>query len=179
MPAAERFEIARPDGIAEGHIEPDHRLQGHSSVLSLCVLGALLAFALTGWLGASTRNERIDSAAAQVDLSVPKVLRSGSFSQTRIKVHARQDIDELVLAFEPSIWREVTTNSIVPSPAEETHAGGLLRFSFDSLDAGESFELHIQQQVNPSRFGMNQGRFVLLDGERPLMELPLSYLVLP
>jgi hypothetical protein len=179
MPEAERFALTRPDGIAQGHIEPGHRLQRHSSILSLCLLGALLALALTGWLGASTRNERIESAAAQVELSVPKVLRSGSFSQTQIKVHARQDIAELVLAFEPSLWREVTTNSIVPTPAEETHADGLLRFSFDSLDAGGSFELQIQQQVNPSRFGMNRGRFVLLDGEQPLMELPLSYLVLP
>ena len=107
------------------------------------------------------------------------MLRSGSFAQTRIRVHARQDIDELVLAFEPSIWREMTTNSIVPTPAEETHADGLIRFSFDSLDAGKSFELSIQQQVNPSRFGTNRGRFVLLDGERPLLEVPLSYLVLP
>jgi hypothetical protein len=179
MPSAERLEIARPDGIAQEHIEPGHRLRRHSSVLSLFLLGALLAFALTGWLGSSSQTERVDSAAAQLELSVPKVLRSGSFSQTLIKVHARQDIGELVLAFEPSIWREVTTNSIVPTPAEETHADGLLRFSFDPLAAGESFELHIQQQVNPSRFGANRGRFVLLDGERPLLEVPLSYLVLP
>ncbi len=179
MAAADPSAIRRPDGIDEIHIDPRHRLGRHSSILSLGVLGTVLAIGLSGRVGVSSQTHRVDAPAARLEMKFPKVLRSGSFVETRIEVQARTDIAELVLAFEPSIWREVTTVSIRPSPADESHSDGLLRFGFDRLAAGQRFELQIQQQVNPSRFGSSQGRFVLFDGERPLLEVPLAYQVLP
>ena len=67
----------------------------------------------------------------------------------------------------------------VPAPAEEGFEGGLFRFSFAGVEAGESFVFKIDQQVNPALGGRNVGRVVVFDDKDRLAELPLELRVLP
>ena len=171
--------LQRPDGIERGNVEPRPGLHRHASHLSLLVLGAVLAAGLSGWLGEKRVALTVDNAAGRFEILAPAIARNGNIIETRIRVEARKRIGQLVIAFEPGLWREITTNSTVPTAADEGFADGLLRFSFDKLEAGEAFEWQIAQQINPSLNGINRGRVVFLDAKKPLAEVAIAIKVLP
>ena len=171
--------LQQPDGIARGHIEPRQGLHRHASFLSLLVLGAVLAAGLSGWLGEKRALLVVDNATGRFEILAPTIARNGNIIETRIRVEARKRIGQLVIGFEPDLWREITTNSTVPTAADESYADGLLRFSFAKLEAGEAFEWQIAQQINPSLNGINRGRVVFLDAKKPLAEVALALKVLP
>jgi hypothetical protein len=68
---------------------------------------------------------------------------------------------------------------MIPSPEREELRNGIMRFEFGPLDAGDAAQFKIDAQVNPHRFGASEGRFVLLDGDRPLAELARELTVMP
>ena len=84
-----------------------------------------------------------------------------------------------MIGVEPGLWSQITTNSTVPQAAEESFEQGLVRFAFGEVEAGESFEFQVAQQINPDLIGTNRGRIVFFDGKRPLAELPMQLTVLP
>lgn len=168
-----------PDGIGESNIKARRGLHPHASVLSLAVLGLLLAVGLSGYLGDDREHFAIDSAAGRFAVDFPTRVRNGNIIETLVDVKSERPIAKLVIAVEPGLWRNVTTNSTEPAAASETFEDGLLRFTFDKLDAGESFHFQIAQQINPSLMGANRGRIVFLDGSQRLAEIPLVMTVLP
>ena len=84
-----------------------------------------------------------------------------------------------MIGVDPALWHEVTINSTVPQASEETFEGGLIRFSFGPVEAAQSFQFQVAQQINPSLWGVNPGRVVFMDHDRVLAEIPVSMRILP
>lgn len=170
----------RPDGIEAAHEQlPATAWRRIRPLLSLLVLGAVMAWALSGRAGGRTADWTVETPAAVLRIEAPRIIRTGQFYETTVEVRARRDIAQLAVAVEPGLWKDVTINSTVPTPAEESYAADRVRFSFDRLAAGETFVFKVDAQVNPSRWGTNAGTLALLDGEAPLAALPLSMRILP
>jgi tryptophan 2,3-dioxygenase len=170
----------RPDGIGPAHEHPPsgpwRRIR---PLLSLTVLGGVVAWALSGQAGGRSETRTAEAPAATLQVRMPAIIRTGQFYEATVTVRARRDIDRPTLAVESGLWRDVTINSAVPAPSEESYRDGRVRFAFDRLAAGETLVFKVDAQINPSRWGTNAGRFALLDGDAPLAALPLSQRILP
>ena len=172
--------LAPPDGIRDEHVAPPRLFARHASPISLLVLGALLALALSGLAGGGVRDEHeVRNADGEFSVLAPRIARNGEIIETLFRVRAARRIDELVIGVEPALWRQITTNSTMPTAASETFEHGLVRFSFAALDAGEAFVFQVAQQVNPDLLGSNSGRIVFFDHDRPLAEAHARLTVLP
>lgn len=170
--------IPPPEGIESRHLDTGP-LRRHASLWSLGILGAVLAWGVSGYAGDRQVDHVIDNGAGRFELKVPGVVRCGNVIATRIHLVPRRTIDKLVVEVDVALWRQITTNSMVPAAASEASADGRHRFTYDRVDAGKPFDLQIQQQVNPSLFGVNHGRIAFLDGDQPLGDLALDITVLP
>ncbi len=169
----------RPEGIEPRHFAGDRSFRRQASLLSLGILAAVLAWGLSGYAGDRHAQYSIDNEAGHFELNVPDIVRCGSVIETRIRVVAKQRIAKLVIAVDAPLWRQITTNSILPAASSEASENGRHRFSYDPVAAGQSFDLQIQQQVNPKLFGINRGTIAIMDGDRPLAEVALGIKVLP
>lgn len=168
-----------PDGIGADEIDVRRRPRHRASVLSLALLGAILATGLSGLAGNQQRHQVVGNADVELTLDIPGVIRNGEIFETRLQIVARQHIDQVVVGVEPSLWRGITVNSTLPTAADERYADGLFRFGFDALEPGQEFVFQIAQQINPNRIGSNRGRIVVLDGDKPLAETRVAMKVLP
>ena len=169
----------RPDGIGPDHLEPHRGLARHASPVSIILLGALVAFGLSGLAGSRSATSDVASAAVEVTVRTPTIVRNGEILETMIDIRPRRRIGKLVVGVEEGLWREVTINSMVPAAAEEGFEDGLFRFTFAALETGQPFLFKIDQQVNPGLGGKSRGRIVIFDDKERLAELPLELRVLP
>jgi hypothetical protein len=176
-----RFETnhVTPDGIIDQHQVPP-RYARHASIFSLSVLGGLLALAATGSLGGG-KNPTVTMTgdAVAVDLNMPSVIRNGQFFETRIAITALRPMSEVVIAVEPSLWRDFTVNSMIPAASEERFKGGLYQFSYGELGQGERLFVKVDSQINPALFGGTSGQLIVLDKDTVVARIPLSIRVLP
>lgn len=169
-----------PDGIGEEHARRRTLLRHYQGWVALGLLGALLALALTGMLGGHANpTVAAESDRAVLAVNTPHVLRSGEFFEIRFRVQAKQPISRPVLAVSHAYLRDLTLNTFKPSPAEESSDGTYYRMEFEPLEAGESFEVMIDGQVNPDLFGGTRGSIELLDGETRIAAIPLKLEVRP
>lgn len=168
-----------PDGIGNDAPGSGHAVGRHASVVSLAVLGAVIAIGLSGYAGGRSVHHTRHDETLSLSLSTPAIVRTGNVMETRLQVIAQRRIGRLIVGVEPGLWRELTTNATLPTASSEAYVDGLFRFDFGPIEAGKAFEFQISQQVNPSLLGANRGRFVILDGQRPLAQIPLRLTVLP
>ena len=170
----------RPDGITLAQIEDRPSRFGKAlRLLSLVVLGTVMALGLSGVLGG--RDALLHASSEGVELSVltPQVIRNGQFFETTLQVTARRDIEKLVLRVPPALWRDFTVNSAVPAASEEGFQDGDYAFTFDKLKAGDRFETKFDLQINPDATGHRSGDIGVFDGERRLAAVPVRMRVLP
>ncbi|HEY0595209.1 hypothetical protein [Sphingopyxis sp.] len=169
-----------PDGLGEDNLHGGRLFARHASPLSIIILGSLLILALFDVAGGrpSTPMKR-DFGAATLTIDTPTTLRNGEFFETRIDVRADADIEDAVVAFTPGLWRDMTINTTLPSPAEETFEKGLLRWSYGPVKRGDTLHVKIDGQINPPLFAGTSGSVLLYDGDRRLGKLPLSIRVFP
>jgi hypothetical protein len=169
-----------PEGLGEEHTRRQSFIQHYLGWLALGLLGALLALSLTGLLGGHPNPTlTADGDRAELAVNMPHVLRSGEFFEMRFRVLAKQPIAKPVLAVSHSYLRDLTLNTFKPSPAEESSDGKFYRMEFEPLEAGESFEVMVDGQVNPDLFGGTSGTIEVLDGETRLNAIPLKLEVRP
>ncbi|KTW00046.1 hypothetical protein [Sphingomonas sanguinis] len=169
-----------PDGIDKSHLAPVRGLRAHASLLAFIVLGATMAVAATGLLGgAPAPVTSVSAPAASLELKVARPLRSGLFFETHIRVTARRAIAKPVIGVDASLWRDLTINSQVPAPANESFKDGQYRFEYGPLEAGETLEVKIDGQTNPPLIGRVAGNVTLLDDDTPLTKAHVSIPVLP
>ena len=169
-----------PDGLEEWHSRRRGSLHHHASVVSIIVLGSVLTAAVAGWLGghgASTFT--ISSPQADLSVTTPTTLRNGVFYETRIAITPKQDLSDLVLAVDASLWRDITQNSMIPAAEEETAQDGAYRYGFGAVKAGETLDVKIDSQINPSLFAGNKGKVALYDGDQRLVGTEVRMRVLP
>jgi hypothetical protein len=168
-----------PVGIEPPHLEPGNMLARHASPISLLVLSTILAIGLSGVLGKPTTETTVHDGRAELAIDMPASVRNGDFYETRIRVKAKSDIGKLQIEVSPALWREITVNSMMPSPASEDVKGGYFRFEFAEVAAGDDFLLKVASQVNPRLFGSVSGHIrvlddgvVLADAERTMKVFP-------
>ena len=174
---AKQREPARPDGI-----EPRHVAEGAShgpSVLSFIVLGGVLAWGVSGFAGGRDVDVTQTGPAATLRVHAPSVIRTGEIFESRIEVRAHRPIDKLVVAVTPALWRNMTLNSMTPTPGDETFGDDLFRFSYGKVEAGARFEVKLDLQINPALHGENAGRVAIYDGEQRLADVGVATRVLP
>jgi hypothetical protein len=156
------------------------RWHRHASPISFVILAAIIVFALSGLAGGQPSPLRSeDFGAARLEVKTPSVIRNGEFFETRIRIEATRDISNVVLAVSPSLWTDMTINTMIPAGAEESFKGGAYRFSYGALRAGETLVVKIDGQINPPLFAGTRGEIALFDGERRLGGMPLKIKVLP
>lgn len=167
-----------PDGIDPSHAAP--RGRRWRRWIAVAVLGTIMLAALLGAFGGGkVRPVVVENDAARVEVRTPRVLRNGVFFETHVQITARQPIDNAVVAVSRSLWRDMTINTMIPAPAEESSEGDMFRFDYGPLKAGETRDIKIDGQINPPLFAGAEGRIALRDGERALVAVPLAITVLP
>ncbi|MEH3107996.1 MAG: hypothetical protein PGN09_12160 [Sphingomonas fennica] len=172
--------MTAPDGISARHSARPGFLHHHASPLAVALLGGLMLAALLGWLGgwptpvAAARN-----ADAVLTVKAPATIRTGMFFEAAITVTPRRRFADLRIGLAPSLWRDVTQNTMIPAAAEEAFAGALFTFAYGPRTAGDPLEVKLDLQINPSLVGRTAGDIVVLDGETPVLRLPLALRVLP
>lgn len=177
MPASN---LRYPDGLADGHARAPQGFRKVAPVFSLLVLCMLMALALSGVLaGGTTPVVRASFARADLAASIPERLRNGEFYEMRLTVTARQDIAKLRLAVTPTLWRDMTVNTMVPAAGEESFEDGAFTFDYGALRAGERFEIKIDGQINPPLTIGTRGTIALYDGDAQIGVLPVAIRVLP
>ncbi|URW75604.1 hypothetical protein M9980_13950 [Sphingomonas donggukensis] len=169
-----------PDGLGDSHAARAGWLGRHANLLSLVVLGTLMALALSGVLAGGRSAPRVaETAAATVAVTTPTTLRNGEFFEMRIRVAAKAPIAKLGLALPPGLWRDMTVNTVIPAASEESFKDGAFRFDYGALGAGEVLEVKVDGQINPPLTVGTQGDVTLYDGDRAIAAVPLSIRVLP
>jgi hypothetical protein len=169
-----------PDGLANDHARSPRGFGRVTPVLSLLVLCTLMALALSGVLaGGTTPVVRASFARAELATGIPERLRNGEFYEMRLTVTARQDIAKLRLAVTPTLWRDMTVNTMVPAAGEESFEDGAFTFDYGALRAGDRFEVKIDGQINPPLTIGTRGTIALYDGDTRIGALPVAIRVLP
>jgi hypothetical protein len=167
-----------PDGLDASHLRGAAGIRKHASLLGLAVLAIAMAFALTGLAGVEeTRTD--ESEVATVRWHAPARIRNGEFFEMRLGVEAHEAIDELVVRVEASLWEDFTVNTFFPAATEETSEDGELRFTFGRVDAGTSFLMKVDAQINPDMLWRNEGVVSVYDGDEPIARVPVVIEVLP
>jgi hypothetical protein len=169
---------AFPDGIRKEHVTPRTGWRRHASPLSLAVFGAVIVLGLTGVLG-HERDWRSEGNGVGLLVHAPETIRNGEFFEMRITVEADAAIDELAIGIDQALWEDITINTLIPAATEETGEDGEFRFTFGPIEAGTTFDLKVDAQINPDIVGGNEGALTVYDGDRPITTVDLGIMVLP
>ena len=152
----------------------------HASPISILLLGSLLLAAVLGFTGGQPSPPRTaDFGDARLTVKTPAIIRNGEFFETDVTLTADAPLDDAVIAVTPSLWHDMTVNTMIPAPAEESFEDGYFHFSYGPLDAGERLQVKIDGQINPPLFAGTRGEIAVFDGDRPIGAMPLRIKVLP
>lgn len=152
----------------------------HASPISILLLGGLLLAAALGFTGGQPSPPRTaDLGDARLTVKTPTVIRNGEFFETDITLTAKAPLDDAVVAVSPTLWQDMTVNTMIPAPAEERFEDGRFHFSYGPLRAGDSVHIKVDGQINPPLFAGTSGEIAVFDGKRRIGEMPLRIKVLP
>jgi hypothetical protein len=119
------------------------------------------------------------AAAAQLSVSAPSRVRGGLLYQARFTITARKKLDQAELVLARGWIRDLTINTMEPSPTSETSQDGKLGLDLGPIAAGQTYVLFIDYQVNPTNVGRQDQTVTLYDGNRALVTLHRTLTVLP
>ena len=152
----------------------------HASPISILILGAILLAALLGFTGGQpTPPKSVDFGDVHLVVKTPTTIRNGEFFETDIILTAHVAIEDAVVAVSPALWHDMTVNTMIPAPADESFKNGMFHFSYGPLDAGDSVHVKIDGQINPPLFAGTRGEIAVFDGSRRIGAMPLRIKVLP
>jgi len=147
---------------------------------SLATLVAVIpVIALFNIFGQRADTALTNAPAATLAVHVPPAVRGGLLFETRFTITARQPIQDAVLRLSPEWADGLTINTIEPAPSDESSANGWLSFDLGAISAGDSYQLHMQYQVNPTTTGGRDLHVKLLDGTTTLTTLTRHLRVWP
>ena len=177
--AQRRADTKPPDGIKQQHIRETRGIRQYRTAVGVIALAAASGAAAIGLLGAPDAARVTTAERGGLEVYGPRLIRTGEFFEMRFRAHAIDDLDEAVITVEDGIWRDITVNTMIPAPTEETHEDGEFRFTLGPLEAGQTFLLKVDLQINPDHFGGNTGTIGLHDGSELIAELTYELGVLP
>lgn len=172
--------MSYPDGVDIRHASRRGLFHRHANLLSLMVLGILMAAALLGLFGGGKdRPISVENETSTFTVAMPRVLRNGEFFEMRMNLTAKRDMGDATIAIAPSLWCDMTINTTVPSATEEDANTGRFRFHYGPLKAGERLVVKMDGQINPPLFAGTRGTVAVMDGGRVLHRVPITVKVLP
>ena len=158
-------------------------LEGRSNVWIrrgiVILLVALPVLALLNVFGQRAGDGSVSSAAAKLTVRSPKAVRGGLLFEARFTILARTDIKQATLNLGGGWANGLTINTIEPSPSQESSDNGNLSLQLGPIDAGKTFVLHMQFQVNPTTVGARRQQVELADGNTSLLSLDRTLTVMP
>lgn len=143
------------------------------------VVSVLLTLGLLNVFGARPSTSRVDAGEVTLEVTAPTRLRGGLLFEGRFTIRARRALAEPVLVLERGWGRGITINTLEPAPAEEDGRHGRLAFTFAPLAAGESLEVQMDFQVNPTGAWRAPQGVSLRDGDRTIATLRRTVTVFP
>lgn len=152
----------------------------HASPISILILGGILlasGLGLTG--GHPSPPKTADFGDARLVVKTPTTIRNGELFETDLTLTAQAPMENAVIAVSPALWHDMTVNTMIPAPAEESFEDGLFHFSYGPLGAGDSVHVKIDGQINPPLFAGTRGEIAVFDGSRRIGAMPLRIKVLP
>jgi len=135
----------------------------------LLVLTVFLALALANVFGQKSATVERRSPVATLAIHAPTTLRSGLIFQARFRIVASQEIEQATLVFSREWLEGVTLNTVEPSPIGEASNDGQLSFDLGHIRQGQTYDLYLQFQVNPTTFGSRTQETRLFDGKTLLL----------
>ena len=172
-------EVRTPEGIDRRHIEEAHGGRLHSLPIGMLGLGVLLALSAFGFFGTEAALEA-SGDAADLRVDAPSRIRNGEFFEMTATVTTREALENLVLVVDEPVWQDVTVNTFFPAAEAETVADGAFEFEFGPVEAGQTFVVKIDCQVNPDHApSANAGAIAITDDGDPLAEVDYRLEVLP
>ena len=179
-PSASGRELSEPPyGITDRHFEPRHRAW-FRPLLQISLITVVLLAALLGWLGGGPEKvSRVTVPDVRVEVSTARVLRSGNWFETQVRIVPQADIADLAIGFDEPLWRAMSIDTLLPDAESAEFAEGRFTFRFGPAKRGEPFLLKIDGQIQPRWFRVLSGRVTVLDGERELATAPVRLTVLP
>jgi len=146
-------------------------------LFGLPVLVVLLA--LANVFGQRPETQVGTSAPASLSLYAPTTVRSGLLWEARFHITANQDLKQAILVLAPGWLEGMQTNTIEPSPISEASDDGRPSFTLGHIEAGKSYVLYMQFQVNPTNVGHRAQTVWLYDGSRLLLTLHRAITIFP
>ena len=176
---ASRAAVEAPDGIERRHIDPSGRAWRNG--VGLVVFSVAVVLSLFGVYGREHTVAASDGeGGVSASVHLPEVLRNGEFFEMQFRIEVGEAaVEDLTIAVDASVWRDITVNTFIPAATEETSEDDAYRFAFGPMDAGSTFVAKVDAQVNPDILGANSGVIGVYDGEQLLLELPVEIGVLP
>jgi hypothetical protein len=142
-------------------------------LFAVCLLGLLNVFGQRPGTASSATDR------AQLDLYAPAAVRGGLLYETRLTVHARQELKDARLVLDRGWTEGMTINTIEPSPLGEASSDGRLSLDLGHVPAGEEHVVYLQFQVNPTNVGSRSQDVELYDGDEHLLTRSHSIRIFP
>ena len=172
---------ATPDALdLSRHRDLEGRRRG--IVWRRTAIGVLCAFLLAGLFnlfGQRPSDVLVDSAAASLDLHAPSRLRGGLLYEASFRIRAHRKLDHATLVLAPGWAITQQINSLEPSPVDETSRDGAIELTLGPIEAGSTYTLYGEFQINPTTVGWWPGDVSLYDGKDRLAHIDRTIVVFP
>jgi hypothetical protein len=146
----------------------------------LALVGLIPLLALFNVFGQRPGGATVATAAARLQIYAPTRLRGGLLYEARFRITARRELKDAQLVLDPGWAEGQQINTIEPSPSGEASRDGQLAFSLGHVEAGKSFLLFMQFQVNPTNVAWHRPQNVeLFDGGTHLLTVKRRVTVFP
>ena len=146
------------------------------------MVALLTAFVLVGLLnvfGQRPGDTTVEAAGVSLQLHAPSSLRGGLLYEASFTIHARRALDHPALVLAQGWTIAQTINTLEPSPADETSRDGDIELDLGPIDAGSTYTLFGEFQVNPTSVGSYSGDVSLYDGDKRLLHIDRTIVVYP
>ena len=147
--------------------------------LFLLVIAVCAIAALVNVFGQRQTVSRDRHAAASLTVSSPPRVRGGLLYQARARIRAHRAIKQPTLVFDQGWFEQTSVNSIEPQPSMEESKNGRVSLQYDPVAAGETLNVWVYFQANPTNVGRHHTDVVLEDGDTPLAAVRRTQLNLP
>lgn len=168
-----------PDGIEERDVAEKRGIRRRESAFALGALTLVVVASLFGVFGRPDSARTAASERAELEVFGPSLIRNGEFFEMRFRVRAGEELSNAVIGIDEGVWEDITVNTIIPGPLEETHRDGQFRFTLGEVAAETEFLMKIDLQINPDFVGENVGQIALFDGDEQITSLEYELGVLP
>lgn len=168
-----------PYGIDPLHCEVP-RLARWRSPIAVIVFTLVLGTAMSGWLGGGPPDvTEYRAPAATATLEYEPILRSGNWFETVLNVTPTRTVADLVVSVDEPLWRGMSIDTLAPDAESAEALDGRYTYHFGKVEAGESFRVKFDGQIQPRALRTLSGFMRVSDGELPLLTIPVKVTVLP